>query len=637
MRLFTLLSLVFYVLAVCLSEQKNTLRARERDYRRLYESVMFQTVNILSKLKWRDVEVILPEMDNIDTSQFERAFFKAMYQHGFTISIAPSDLFSKNAIDVPVRKVTLVEQAAPKMFSNLTFKDTPSIYISKEPIDDNVLNRTYPFTKTLLVGPMKEISDSPLTPSTDVFSMWWEKNVYTGYFKKLDWQTISGNRFQGLCPNMMDLHNQQLTVTTVWMPDQRITKKPAKSTDLWGGYVFEIINTLMTKLNFRYIVVRAPDDTYGSPFRNGSWSGMLGMLQRKEADLTAADITASELRDTVVDFTPSIYDDAMSFITLAPGLASQDWILMKPFTIEIWALFTISILVSSAVLCLIVYLHNKWIPFDSNQEKQSLHSTLDMVIRVALMQGLVQVPKIKSCLVILSTWSLMMVVLAYAYSGSLVASVSIKDWDRPLDSLEDLLTHSNLKLGAMESSLQQLILQHSTTEIHTLAWERMKDSLFTPGENTMKRILTQVKKDKIAYVSEEFFLKKLRHESSVPDEVCTLHIAKEYMWISTWNIAIQDASPLLEPFSKVIKQLRQAGFLQHWELKHEMAGKRHSCFPAERGIREGLKPLSLKYFIAPFYFLFGGLILSLMVLALEILINIVSHYNVSYFTECVSI
>ena len=56
------------------------------------------------------------------------------------------------------------------------------------------------------------------------------------------------------------------------------------------------------------------DDYYGVVEKNGKWNGMMGMLQRGEVDLIAADLTVSLERQQAVDFTVPFYEDSVTIL-----------------------------------------------------------------------------------------------------------------------------------------------------------------------------------------------------------------------------------------------------------------------------------------------------------------------------------
>ncbi|GIY17026.1 uncharacterized protein CEXT_296731 [Caerostris extrusa] len=63
----------------------------------------------------------------------------------------------------------------------------------------------------------------------------------------------------------------------------------------------KLITCIIDKLKFKYKVFPPPDLEWGS-LKNGSWSGIIGMLDRGEADMGITYMAVTEDRFQVVDF-----------------------------------------------------------------------------------------------------------------------------------------------------------------------------------------------------------------------------------------------------------------------------------------------------------------------------------------------
>jgi hypothetical protein len=62
-------------------------------------------------------------------------------------------------------------------------------------------------------------------------------------------------------------------------------------------YSFKMI---IYKCKFDYLIVSgSPDGTYGLMTKNGSWAGIVGVLQRREADMTISDLSLTPPRAVV--------------------------------------------------------------------------------------------------------------------------------------------------------------------------------------------------------------------------------------------------------------------------------------------------------------------------------------------------
>ena len=51
------------------------------------------------------------------------------------------------------------------------------------------------------------------------------------------------------------------------------------------GFMPSVMRQLSSNLNFRMTLLGEPDGSFGAPNENGSWSGLVGSLQRREADI----------------------------------------------------------------------------------------------------------------------------------------------------------------------------------------------------------------------------------------------------------------------------------------------------------------------------------------------------------------
>ena len=57
------------------------------------------------------------------------------------------------------------------------------------------------------------------------------------------------------------------------------------------GILGDMLNSLSSRLNFKMNATGIPVSDYGTKLQNGSFTGFVGMLQRREFDIVAADTT----------------------------------------------------------------------------------------------------------------------------------------------------------------------------------------------------------------------------------------------------------------------------------------------------------------------------------------------------------
>ncbi len=82
------------------------------------------------------------------------------------------------------------------------------------------------------------------------------------------------------------------------------------------GMAPDLLSLLQDMLNFTVTYTSPADRQWGSPVSPSSplnFTGMVGMVARKEADLSSAGLTVTRDRQQVVDFTAGFYDDWTAF------------------------------------------------------------------------------------------------------------------------------------------------------------------------------------------------------------------------------------------------------------------------------------------------------------------------------------
>lgn len=81
----------------------------------------------------------------------------------------------------------------------------------------------------------------------------------------------------------------------------------------------------------RYELVEPPDGQWGVVDDHGNWSGVVGMLQREQADLSLC-LTITAPRLPVMDYTRVYTNDPLVIISLKPKPLPRYLALVRPLT-----------------------------------------------------------------------------------------------------------------------------------------------------------------------------------------------------------------------------------------------------------------------------------------------------------------
>ncbi|XP_042871398.1 probable glutamate receptor [Penaeus japonicus] len=146
-------------------------------------------------------------------------------------------------------------------------------------------------------------------------------------------------------PSRMALSGRHLAVASEkWYPWVDVTEDNS-----WSGIAVTLLSILAQKMNFTYHFVRPQDHEWGRMLPNGSFTGMVGMLERKEVDLALGPLSVSWERYQKADYSTFIYMDWWGILLPRPRRETDFAGFLKPFTLEVWLALAASLLVTLMV------------------------------------------------------------------------------------------------------------------------------------------------------------------------------------------------------------------------------------------------------------------------------------------------
>ncbi|VDM84327.1 unnamed protein product [Strongylus vulgaris] len=72
------------------------------------------------------------------------------------------------------------------------------------------------------------------------------------------------------------------------------------SSNQYEGFCIDLLNEMAAILKFNYTIIEVQDGSYGIEDETGRWNGIIGVLQRHEADLSVSALTITYSRVEVV-------------------------------------------------------------------------------------------------------------------------------------------------------------------------------------------------------------------------------------------------------------------------------------------------------------------------------------------------
>ncbi|KAM3824017.1 putative glutamate receptor [Vipera latastei] len=327
------------------------------------------------------------------------------------------------------------------------------------------------------------------------------------------------------------------------------------------GYCMDLLQKLSEMVHFKYKVGIVKDGRYGNLSSNGSWSGMIGEVVRKEADLAVAPLTITSVREDVVDFTqPFLHTGIGILLEKEAALEEASFFhFLTPFTKETWAGILLAYLLSS--LCL--FLAGRMSPSEWNENEENKFTFLNSLwfgAGALTLQGTVPQPRSLSIRVISTVWWLFGIVVLVAYIAGFSYVLESETDHLSIQSFEDLVKQRQLEFGTMEGSSTLQYFKNSKSPVQQLVYESMmkKESVLTKNyQEAIQRVLDS----NYAFIGES-----ISQDLAVAQH-CNLVRSPEVLGARGYGIATPKGSPWTNKLSVAILKLGESGELDYLRSK----------------------------------------------------------------------
>ncbi|XP_064120868.1 uncharacterized protein LOC135225510 isoform X2 [Macrobrachium nipponense] len=236
---------------------------------------------------------------------------------------------------------------------------------------------------------------------------------------------------------LINMKGRVLNVTTLErMPHFGISPpNPDGSVNATGGFELMILQTLGTIFNFTFRVILPADGSFGNPLPDGTVTGMIGLVARREASLAFGGVTLTDARDKVIDFSIPFYQGYLCIFSTPPKEKNKALAVLSPFTYEVW----ICIIISTAAIGPVLFGVSKAAAKMKTSESSPLEQSYAFnMFRNIVNQGNSLDLGLWSERIILLCWFLFCLVCSALYSGTLTAVLAVPAYEKPINSLQDL-------------------------------------------------------------------------------------------------------------------------------------------------------------------------------------------------------
>ncbi|CAK1554888.1 unnamed protein product [Leptosia nina] len=282
-----------------------------------------------------------------------------------------------------------------------------------------------------------------------------EMTVQSAMVKVATWSDRTGLSLAS--PKFTRLHtptsydtNKTFIITTILQEPYLMVKQKefGHREEQFHGFSKDLADFIAKRLGIKYEIKIVRDGQFGSETPNG-WSGLVGEVLRKEADLALAPLAITPERERVVDFTePFLSVENPIIQTKTPKQLSDTFSFLRPLSKEIWLCVLFSFFAVSIVLFLVSrFSPHEWksVSISDTQIDHPVSSTNEIILHNEfsiwnsfwfslgsfMQQGSDVVPRSLSGRIVGTVWWFFALILVCSYTANLAAYLIIERISEP--------------------------------------------------------------------------------------------------------------------------------------------------------------------------------------------------------------
>uniref|UniRef100_A0A671NF40 Glutamate receptor n=1 Tax=Sinocyclocheilus anshuiensis TaxID=1608454 RepID=A0A671NF40_9TELE len=414
------------------------------------------------------------------------------------------------------------------------------------------------------------------------------------------------------------LANKTLIVTTI-LEDPYVKRKAHyqdfQGNDQYEGFCVDMLQELADILKFSFRIKLVDDRLYGAPEPNGSWTGMVGELINRKADLAVAGFTITSEREKVIDFSKPFMNLGISIlyrvhIGRKPGYFS----FLDPFSPAVWLFMLLAYLAVSCVLFLAARLspYEWYNPFpcwrdrsDLLENQYTLGNSLWFPIGGFMQQGSEIMPRALSTRCVSGVWWAFTLIIISSYTANLAAFLTVQRMEVPIESADDLADQTNIQYGTIQGGSTMTFFMNSRYQTYQRMWNYMYSKQPSVFVKSTEEGIARVLNSKYAFLLESTMNEYHRRLNCNLTQIGGLLDTKGY------GIGMPLGSPFRDEITLGILQLQENNRLEVLKRRWWEGGK---C-PKEEDHRA--KGLGMENIGGIFVVLICGLIIAVFVAIME--------------------
>ncbi|CAD5215755.1 unnamed protein product [Bursaphelenchus xylophilus] len=341
----------------------------------------------------------------------------------------------------------------------------------------------------------------------------------------------------------------------------------------YDGFCIDLLKEMAKVLNFTFEIIEVEDGTYGVQDETGRWNGIIGVLQRHEADLSISAVTITYSRVKVIDFTLPFMHLGIAILMnnknpeeVVPA-GSTLFTFLEPLSFSVWVALVVAYLTVALTMCLVArFSPYEWFDvqqiderdrsMDNHKNQFNIWNSLWFAIGSLMQQGSDVIPRAVATRTVAVMWWMFTLITISSYTAQLAAFLTVERMSTSIENAMDLASQQRIKFGTLKNGSTMDFFRESKIPIYERMWSVMQSTSPTVFVNSSKEGIARVKAGNYAYMMESIMIEYQKGQDCDLETIGGLLDSKGY------GVAVPKGSPLRNELSKTILQLQERTILE---------------------------------------------------------------------------
>ncbi|GAB6020335.1 hypothetical protein CHUAL_003048 [Chamberlinius hualienensis] len=378
-----------------------------------------------------------------------------------------------------------------------------------------------------------------------------------------------------------------------------------ENNDVVGGILHDPYNTLGRYFKAQHELLPLKDFNFGIDI-NGSLTGMYGVMQRGEADISISMSAMREFRLKAAYYGTKIANGCLQMVMPRPSSAVPPTVYILSFDQYVWITIGIGLLVAAIILALTITFtpHNTTLLMTIRSSKQFIYWVLSgQFLEIAFDNPSGWAVKWTYYVILTTT----MTVFIY-YTSIFTSFLTYRELKLPFETFGELAENDDYQIVVAEASSMRTTLEQSNDEEFKKVWKRIVDggrkSMMPSFEAGYQKVLT----GKYVFIGDGPSTQALAKGS------CETIFPKTTYMKESYYMTFRRDFPYTRIYANRFLRQKETGVINRWER----------IFKPESGSCEenlDCQSLNLYHVFTLFVGLSIGIAASLSILAIEIVVH----------------